>query len=207
MKQSRIGIAVLLTVAAPFAAHAETPPPLITVEREIALAEGAGPPHLSQKATIYVLKRGGFEIVRGGDNGFACIVTREDEGALEPQCFDPEGVATLLPVAIERARLIEDGLTRDAAQAKIALGYASGKFRAPKRGGVTYMLSSENRVFNGEKAIAYPPHVMVMAPYLTNADIGADFSDPAMPWVLNEGRPDAYVIVVVNSKAKSHKHK
>ena len=76
-------------------------------EREIALAESAGPASIARAATIYVLKRGGFDIARKGENGFACIVTREDEGSLEPQCFDPEGVETLLPVALERARLRE----------------------------------------------------------------------------------------------------
>lgn len=200
--------AVLFAAAAVAAPAAASPlPELLAKDREIALAESAGPPAIARGATIYVLKRGGFDVARKGGNGFACIVTREDEGSLEPQCFDPEGVATLLPVALERARLREAGRSRDAVDAEIAKGYAAGKYRAPRRGGVTYMLSGENRVFNGEKIIAFPPHVMVMAPYLKNADIGADFSDPALPFVLNEGRPDAYVIVVVDPKADAAGHK
>ena len=47
---------------------------------------------------------------------------------------------------------------------------------------------------------------MIMAPYVTNKDIGADFSAPGLPWVLNEGRPDAYIIVTVQGDAKVHKH-
>ncbi len=182
-------------------------PELMSEDAERALADSAGPPKIAKKADLYVLRRGGFERVRAGENGFACIVTREDEGSVEPQCFDPEGVATLLPVALERARLIEEGKSRAEIDAAVGEGYAAGKFRAPRRGGVTYMLSTENRVFNGQKVISYPPHVMIMAPYVTNADIGADFSDPAMPWVLNEGTPGAYVIVVTQPDAKAHKHK
>ncbi len=187
-------------------AHA-APPGLLPPDREIALAESAGPPAIAKAASIYLLERGGFKLAREGTNGFACLVTREDEGSQEPQCFDPEGVATLLPVALERATLIEQGLDRAAIEAKIGEGYASGKFRAPRRGGVTYMLSRENRVFNGEKIVNYSPHVMIMAPYVTNKDIGADYSDPAMPWVLGEGKPGAYVIVPVRDSAKKHEHK
>lgn len=182
-------------------------PDLMPREKEIALAESAGPPSIGRTATIYVLERGGFVLARDGSNGFACLVTREDEGSLEPQCFDPEGVATLLPVALERAKLIEQGLDRSAIDMKIGEGYASGEFRAPRRGGVTYMLSTQNKVFNGKKIVNYPPHIMVMAPYVTNKDIGADFADPAMPWVLSEGTPGAYIIVTTRDSVKKHDHK
>jgi len=43
--------------------------------------------------------------------------------------------------------------------------------------------------------------VMIMAPYVTNAEIGADFKNPAMPWVLNEGTPSAYIMVVTRDGA------
>lgn len=177
-------------------AEARSLPDLMPLEEEIALAESAGPPHIAKEAAIYVLKRGGFEVAREGQNGFACIVTRADEGSLEPQCFDPEGAASILPVELEQARLVEQKLSADEISARIDEGYQSGRFRAPKRGGVTYMLSTKNKVFNGEKVISYPPHVMIMAPYVTNDDIGADFSDPGLPWVINEGTPRAYIIVV-----------
>ncbi len=195
-----------LAAAVPAPAGAALPD-LMSPDREIALAESAGPPVIAKAAAVYVLERGSFKLVREGTNGFACLVTREDEGSQEPQCFDPEGVATLLPVALERAKLIEEGHDRAAIDAKIGEGYASGRYRAPRRGGVTYMLSKENRVFNGVKVVNYPPHVMVMAPYLTNKDIGADYSDPAMPWVLGEGTPGAYIIVTTRESAKKHEHK
>ncbi len=37
---------------------------------------------------------------------------------------------------------------------------------------------------------------MFYAPYMTNADIGATGKDPNAPWILNEGSPHAYIIVV-----------
>ncbi len=172
-------------------------PPIIPREEEIALAESAGPPGVAKDATIYVLERGkGFTIAREGKNGFACIVNRDRADTLEPECFDPEGVASILPTALERARLREEGKSAAEIDKSIAEGYASGRFRAPRRGGVTYMLSTKNRVFNGQRVISYPPHVMIMAPYVKNSDIGADFKNPMMPWVLGEGTPHAYIMVV-----------
>jgi hypothetical protein len=58
------------------------------------------------------------------------------------------------------------------------------------------MISTENWVHNGQRVIRYRPHVMVYAPYATNADIGATGEDPHAPWVLNEGSPHACIIVV-----------
>lgn len=203
----KYAVAVAVTIAVATRGAEAALPDLLLRDREIALAESAGPPAIAKAASIYVLERGGFELAREGTNGFACLVTREDEGSQEPQCFDPEGVETLLPVAFERAKLMEEGLDRAAINARIGEGYASGKFRAPRRGGVVYMLSKENRVFNGERIVNYPPHVMVMAPYVTNKDIGADYSDPAMPWVLGEGTPGAYIIVTTRDSAKKHEHK
>jgi hypothetical protein len=113
---------------------------------------------------------------------------------------------SILPVTLERAKLVEEGHDRAAIEAKIGEGYASGRFRAPRRSGVTYMLSTENKVFNGERIVDYPPHVMIMAPYVTNADIGADHSDPALPFVLGEGTPGAYIIVPTPNAASPHKH-
>lgn len=203
----KYAVAVAVTIAVATRGAEAALPDFLPRDREIALAESAGPPAVAKAASIYVLERGGFALAREGTNGFACLVTREDEGSQEPQCFDPEGVETLLPVAFERAKLMEEGLDRAAINARIGEGYASGKFRAPRRGGVVYMLSKENRVFNGERIVNYPPHVMVMAPYVTNKDIGADYSDPAMPWVLGEGTPGAYIIVTTRDSAKKHEHK
>jgi hypothetical protein len=62
------------------------------------------------------------------------------------------------------------------------------------------MMSAQNFVFNGQSVIHYHPHVMIYAPYVTNKMIGADQKDPYQPWVLNEGSPHAYIIVVPGGK-------
>jgi hypothetical protein len=65
-------------------------------EEKIKLAEGAAPPEVSSKATVYVLDSTGYVKVRDGSNGFSCFVDREAPVNLEPTCFDTEGTATTL---------------------------------------------------------------------------------------------------------------
>lgn len=168
-------------------------------EEEIELALSAAPPAAREDAGVYVLGSDGYVLAREGKSGLTCLVERGPEGSLEPICWDAEGAETLLPVALEKARLRAQGKTEDDVSAHIADGYASGRFRAPRRAGVAYMLSTENHVWNGERIVRYHPHVMVYAPYVTNADIGSDGMSPWMPWVLNEGEPNAYIITVVRA--------
>src|SRR5260370_34964776 len=63
-------------------------------EEKIKLAESAGPPEVSSKATVYVLDSTGYVKVRDGSNGFSCFVDRQAPVNLEPTCFDAEGSAT-----------------------------------------------------------------------------------------------------------------
>ena len=50
----------------------------------------------------------------------------------------------------------------------------------------------------GEKSL-YPPHVMIYAPYRTNAELGftkEQIGSTEHPWILQEGTPSAYIIIV-----------
>jgi hypothetical protein len=103
-------------------------------------------------------------------------------------------------VEFYRSEMVKKSLPGEEIQKKVQEIYQNGEFTAPKRPGVAYMLSDRNYIYNpGGKAFHYPPHVMVFAPYLKNSDIGArkeDFGSTAVPWVLKEGAPDAYIILV-----------
>jgi hypothetical protein len=204
--------AVLVTVALFFVSYAaaqqpgpaeagvQSPATELSRAQEIALAEGAGPPALVAEATIYVRGEGGYEVARAGSNGASCLVSQDRPDTLEPLCFDAEGTRALLPVYLERGKWRAAGMGEDEIATRIEQGFADGSFGPPARTGIAYMLSEHNRVFNGSEVISYPPHIMVYAPYLTNADIGADMSDPFMPWVLEEGSPHAYIIVVAGGR-------
>jgi hypothetical protein len=164
-------------------------------DEEMALALTALPESLRGGAAVFVLEKTGYVKAREGTSGIACLVEREAEGGRAPACWDREGVETILPVMLEKARLRAEGRSEEDVGHEIARGFESGRFRAPRRAGVSYMISEENHVWNGRRVVTYRPHVMIYAPYVTNADIGADLRDPRMPWVLGEGTPHAYIIV------------
>lgn len=208
---------LLLAVSAAGVAaqNGESPslPPLLPEAREVELAKSAGLPAWTDQAAIYVLKRGGYVKVQEGTNGFSCLVGRDRADTLEPQCLDPEGTETILPRLLRESQLREQGETREEIQRDSAARFRSGEYRAPRRAGINYMLSKENRVFDGSKVIWFPPHLMFYAPYVKSAEIGpAPQHLPHSPMLLYEGDPHAYIIVVVpdsmprQAAAAEHQH-
>jgi len=71
---------LLATINAPVArAQAKYPPIskyLMPKDAEIALARSAAPASISDRATVKVLTKSGFEVAQQGDNGSVCIVMR-----------------------------------------------------------------------------------------------------------------------------------
>jgi len=181
-----------------------TPPkvaPLLPRDQEIALAESAAPPAVSKNAAVYVLEEKGYVRVRDGSNGFTCLVERDLPLNIEPICYDQEGSATLVLAVMRKAELRRQGKSQDEVSADIGEGYASGRFRAPRRSGMAYMLSPNTRVYNPRAGTTrtLPPHLMFYAPYLKNSDIGIDQPDHTgrLPFIVQDGQPDAFIIVRV----------
>ena len=162
------------------------------------MAESAAPPEISGKATVYLLERTGYVKVREGTNGFSCIVDRQSPLNLEPSCFDAEGSATTLLTRLYAEEQRARGKNEEQINAEIEAGYKTGKFLAPRKPGIVYMMSgqgyilipSENRLYH------LPPHLMFYAPYTTEKDIGSPAPAPGMPRVIRAGQPDAYIIVI-----------
>jgi hypothetical protein len=171
-------------------------------DEEIRMALSAGPEHLRAGAGVYVLGDRGFEKVRESGNGFHCLVERDGASILAPICFDAEGSETLLKVNFRSAELVLSGKSSKEASAIVDSELASGKLLAPRKPGIAYMLSTDFRDLDektGEWKTVYPPHVMFYAPYLRNADLGIakeHLGSTGHPWILNEGKPGAYIIVV-----------
>ena len=163
---------------------------------EITLALAALPDAMRAGAGVYVLGPQGYKLARASTSGITCLVSRSRPDTQEPICWDREGSETILPLALAKAEWQAAGASEAEVTTREQEGFATGKFRAPRRAGVSYMLSAENWVFNGERVVRYHPHVMVYAPYVTNADIGGASKDPYAPWILNPGSPHAYIIVV-----------
>jgi len=196
------GIGLLLSASWVLNAQTDAPKPAYDFsaprEERIELATSAAPPEISSKATVYLLERTGYVKVRGGTNGFTCIVERETPLTMEPECYDAEGSATTLLTRFYTEEQRAKGTGEDQIKAGIEQGYKSGKFRAPRKIGIVYMMSEHNHVLRPDthEIIHFAPHLMFYAPYVTDADIGSPPSARNMPFVVHPGQPDALIIVV-----------
>lgn len=184
-------------------------PPLTAIppEQQIQLALSAAPPEISQHATVYVLEAKGYIKARAGTNGFTCLVEHQYPETIEPHCYDAEGSATTLPVRLYREELRVAGIPEEEIARRIAAGYKAGRFNAPRKPGLVYMLSAQNKLYDPfvKKIIAGPPHLMFYAPYATQKDLGV-FVGMHVPFVLGEGQPDTYIIVVPASMCAALEH-
>ena len=172
-------------------------------EERIKLAESAAPPEISGKATVYLLERSGYVKVRDGGNGFSCFVDRQNPLNLEPTCFDAEGSATTLQSRLYAEEQRSKGKSEEEIKAGIEEGYKTGKFLAPRKPGIVYMLSDKGfLLIPGNKLVPLPPHLMFYAPYATDKDIGSPPAATNMPHLIRAGQPDA--VVIVFPKAAEH---
>lgn len=206
-------VLALCAVALPIAASAGAPelPPLLDRAKEVEAALKACPSHVQANAGVYALEKTGFVKVRDSKNGFTAIINRTLVNSFEPQCLDAEGTRTFLPWYLKAAELRAQGKSKEDVKKAIADGFAGGKFQAPARAGIDYMLSTENVVPIDDKGnvAPYPPHLMMYVPGLKNADLGSDGNPMGPAFVVDEGTPKALLIVPVvqpPAGAPQHKH-
>ena len=182
---------------------------------EMRLALSAAPEHWRDGATVYALDpRSGFKLARQGDNGSACIVGRTSwrnayyrNDILIPICFDRAGVDTILPVHFEVEELRAKGASAQEVHQIISANYASGKYQAPARAGVSPMLSPILVVHGStdaeESVLLNYPHLMFYAPGVNMEDIGSrQRGDPTYPWV-NEPGLHGYIIQPMGETEKA----
>jgi hypothetical protein len=203
--------------SAPITYAGSQTPPLMERQKEIALALSACPASVAGKAAVYVLEKSGYVKVRDGENGFIAIVGHTLPNSVDPQCMNAEGARTHLAPILKIAELRAQGKSSEEIKHVMAEAYARGIFPQPTGLGVDYMLSTENLVPDFKGGVSpYPPHVMFFAPGMTNAELGADVrlgpsgSPSATAFVVNEGTPQAIIIVPVEvhtgASASNHKH-
>jgi hypothetical protein len=174
-------------------------------DQQISIALSAGPEEVRDKATVYVLGPKGFEKAREGTNGVSCLVSRHfvtpTETTIEPMCYDAEGSKTLLLADLYAEELRSKGTPDADIKIEIANGYKAGRFKAPSKPGIRYMLSSDNRLgpTRDHKTVKVAPHFMFYAPYMSGKELGFD-SDSAAAFLVQPGRPDTTIIVFPDPK-------
>lgn len=215
-----------LVIASPASAEPRAYPPqsayLMPREAEMALAKSAAPAAISDHATIKVLTPTGYEIVHDGDNGFVCLVMRgwANSGTYTPVafrelgynatirapiCLTPAAVRVVLPYIEMKDKLGMSGKTPDEIAAAVEKAYATGQIPARNEVSFAYMWSSEQHLNvgadqEGTSLDHWHPHLMIYAPYATNAGLG---SNPfgSLPIVGDDGgTPFAVVYIPLDSK-------
>ena len=191
---------------------------LLPREQEVELAVSAAPEHLRKAATVYVFGKQGYEKVRSGTNGFTCLVNRDGaqsgDNTLRPTCWDMEGSNTIVPVMLRVGELLAQGKVAADIKSDIDAGFSDGRFHEPRKTGIAYMLSGDIKQFDvktGKVVLReFPPHYMIYAPGVTNADIGMTREgykiNPSLPGVYagySGGSHTAYIIVLaIESKGQ-----
>ncbi len=183
---------------------------MMAQDAEVALAKSAAPAGVSGHATIEILTTSGYKIVTQGDNGFVCMVMRGwsaptftpaafrelvyDPKVRAPICFDPVATRTVLPYYELRTKLGMQGNDPEAIARAVAMAYALGEL--PKRESVSlaYMWSAHQHL--GPGIDAWRPHMMIFAPYYTNAMLGGNQFGAAAPQVSDDGGTPFTVVVI-----------
>lgn len=166
---------------------------------EIRLARSAAPVEISKDAKVYVLDHGHYVVADPGRSTEACVVVRPGPKDVAPQCGDAEADATEL--ALERFRTEQRlaGQSKADIDRAIADGMRSGRFRAPKRPALVFMLSSAQQLTDpdGKPVGHWYPHVMIFYPGMTASDLGVvDSPDVNIPGVAAPGSERSALVVV-----------
>src|SRR5207237_1178443 len=133
-----------------------------------------------------------------------------------PTCWDPEGSITILPVMLRVGELLAQDKSAAEIKRDIDEGFARGQFHSPSKAGIAYMLAGDvkfDRKSGQLSTVEFPPHYMIYAPGVTNADIGVSGDalklTPGLPFVYSGYSGDtrtAYIIVPANQSAGPSAH-
>lgn len=105
--------------------------------------------------------------------------------------------------------LMAQGKSADEIKQDIDDGFAHGRFHSPGKSGIAYMLAGDVKFDPKTGQLAstvFPPHYMIYAPGVTNADIGMtkEATTPSLPFVYSGysgGEKTAYIIVMAGDSA------
>jgi hypothetical protein len=206
-----LAILVASTLGVAGGIRAAERPSLLPRACEERLALAAAPEHLRAGAGLWLLGKTGYQPARESENGFTCLVNRDDPHSIKPVCFDKEGTQTIVPKILAVGAWLMQGLSGEEIEQKVEQGFAKGLFFAPEHPGVAYMLSHYNRPWNPRTGRLgwYPPHVMFLAPNATNANIGFSpeaYSEEAILPLAGYQGPHGFFIVRRQLTAEPWEH-
>ena len=153
---------------------------------EIALARTAAPSAISSDAKILVLGWRGYETAIEGRNGFVCMVERSwmspftsaefwNPRVRVPQCFNAAAARSILPLTINRTKMVLAGLSKAQMIDSIKAGFDNKELPVPEPGAMCYMMSRAG--YLNDALGHYVPHLMFYFPLTDKSSWGADLPD------------------------------
>jgi hypothetical protein len=174
---------------------------------EIALARSAAPAAISRDAEVMVLGQHGYETAVKGKNGFVCAVERSwGAGFGDPEfwnpknrspiCFNPPAARSVLPVYLNRTKMVLAGLPKAQMIDRIKAAFDKKELPLPAPGAMCYMMSKEAYLTDsGNHNLA---HLMFEIPRMDGAALGADLpNSPVIVGPQNGPEPMTDMIVPV----------
>jgi hypothetical protein len=162
-------------------------------QAEISLARSAAPAAISDRATVLVLARHGYETAMPGSNGFTCLVERSWMSPADstefwnpklrgPVCYNPAATRSILPYTIKITDLALAGPPIAQIVQRINALTASKELPMPEPGAMSYMMSKDG--YLGDEAGHWHPHLMFHIPKTDAASWGANL--PGSPVVMDD---------------------
>ena len=185
---------------------------------EVRYALSALPPQLRDQAAVYVLDPAkGYRLYRAGTNGQHCFVQRTewqfadfDHSVFFAICYDGGAAKSQLELEFDAAALRARGMSAPELKAEIERRLKAGRYAVPARAGISYMAAPVMRAHLGndtaDKTVAtmYLPHVMYLAPNVTDGQVGGMTPPPPSPYpfVLHPGPMGVFVQLLGANESK-----
>ena len=193
------------TAAARYPVMAPLAQYMLQPNAEAALARSAAPKSISGAAEVLVLGPKGLRVAAKGTNGWACLVERSWNAAVDfpefwnpkiraPICLNPAAVRSVLPVVDFWTTMVLAGKSRPQMAAEAKAAFDTGKLPALEPGAMSFMMSKR-----GYLADAMPthfhPHVMFFEPLGEGRQWAANL--PGSPVFVGEDKVNRMAILPV----------
>ncbi len=187
-----------------YPAMAPLPQYLMASSAEIELARSAAPKSISGDADVLVLGGGGFHLAVKGSNGWACLVQRSWNAAVDfpefwnpkiraPICFNPAAVRTVLPVVIFWTKMVLNGEQKAQMGADAKAAFKDMKLPSLGSGAMSFMMSKDQYLTDDNPS--FHPHVMLFEPIGEGPKWGANL--PGSPVFAGEDKVNGMTIIPV----------
>jgi hypothetical protein len=190
--------------APPYPAMAPIAQYMMDPGAEIALARSAAPNSISADAEVLVLGHEGLQVGVKGTNGWACLVQRSWNAAVDfpefwnpkilaPICLNPAAVRSVLPVVTFWTKMVLAGKSKAQMATEAKAAFDTKKLPELEPGAMSFMMSKDGYLADDNPH--FHPHVMFFEPLGEGLRWGANL--PGSPVFAGEDKVNRMTILPV----------